>query len=690
MKRTKSLIILNVLIVVSLFSQVPEYYSDQWVATDALGRTLPSSNTTGPKRSNRIVGVFYYIWHGAHGNTVYDITKILKQYPSDPLSSSNPGWGPQNSFHLWGEPEAGYYRAEDPWVIRRNLYMLSAAQVDFVFFDVTNAVTYLSTVSTFCSVSAQMRSEGIPTPDFAFLTHSKSGATANTLYDQFYSQNKYPDQWFSWAGKPLLFGDITDTAMHTAVKNFFTIKQCWVGQPNAIKDENHWPWLCWYPQGWGWSGSTSNKEQVSVSVAFHPANPQGKSYHSGAQPTVNSDYLTANTDEGLHFAEQWSRALSVDPQVIMITQWNEWIAQRFLWSGGNGTYAGRPIVDGKTHFVDVFTAEFNRDIEPMKGGYTDNYYYQMISNIRKYKGMNAPQSASAAKTITMDGSFGDWNGVLPVYWDPNGDCAHRNSPGYDPNVTLVNNTGRNDIIESRVAFDGSYVFFYVKTAVDLTAHTSSNWMLLYIDTDMNKSTGWEGYDYVVNMGVTSSTQTTCKAWSGGSWVSPVACDYRVNGAEMEIRVPLAVIGQTLNKAFFCFHWNDNPLALNDISQFFINGESAPDRRFNYSYTNVSTHTAYNGPHSIPGTNEAENIYNGGEGTLFPNPASGLITVATKFPCSEIDIIDLQGRIMYHDNKPFIGFKTIDVSGFDSGVYIVRLRLGNNKYFNKVLYKLIGN
>ena len=51
------------------------------------------------------------------------------------------------------------------------------------------------------------------------------------------------------------------------------------------------------------------------------------------------------------------------------------------------------------YFVDEFNMEFNRDIEPMQGGYTDNYYYQLVSNIRKYKGVSLQQAASSATTI---------------------------------------------------------------------------------------------------------------------------------------------------------------------------------------------------------------------------------------------------------------------------------------------------
>ena len=35
---------------------------DSWVATDALGRTLPTAKEAGPRRPGRFVGIFYFLW----------------------------------------------------------------------------------------------------------------------------------------------------------------------------------------------------------------------------------------------------------------------------------------------------------------------------------------------------------------------------------------------------------------------------------------------------------------------------------------------------------------------------------------------------------------------------------------------------------------------------------------------------
>jgi hypothetical protein len=141
--------------------------------------------------------------------------------PEDPLSPNNPGWGNKNAFHFWGEPEYGYFRSEDPWVIRRDLQMLSNAQVDFIFFDVTNAFTYLETVKTLCQVSTTMRHQGISTPDICFLTNNKSGIIMNTIYDEFYSKGLYNELWFYWDGKPVIMGHSNDVALRPEVRIFF-------------------------------------------------------------------------------------------------------------------------------------------------------------------------------------------------------------------------------------------------------------------------------------------------------------------------------------------------------------------------------------------------------------------------------------------------------------------------------------
>jgi len=108
-------------------------------------------------------------------------------------------------------------------------------------------------------------------------------------------------------------------------------------------------------------------------------------------------------------------------------------------------------------------------------------------------------------------------------------------------------------------------------------------MLLLLNTDQDAGTGWLGYDYAVNAEVISDTETTLKAWRDGSWEPAGAAEYRVNGNGMELAVPRALVGEAEGAPAFDFHWADNIKSFDDVSELGVNGDSAPNRRWNYRY-----------------------------------------------------------------------------------------------------------
>jgi hypothetical protein len=161
---------------------------------------------------------------------------------------------------------------------------------------------------------------------------------------------------------------------------------------------------------------------------------------------------------------------------------------------------------------------------------------------------------------------------------------HREFTAYDGIHRYSNNTGRNDIVESRVARDRNNIYFYVKTRDTLTPYTGNNWMLLYIDADHDKATGWQGYDYLVNGVVTDPNHTTLMKWANGEWKKAATLDMRIGSKEIEIRVPMHEILLAKTPLEINFHWADNIQDTKDITEFFSNGDSAPERRFDYHYS----------------------------------------------------------------------------------------------------------
>ena len=379
--------------------------SDTWVAVDHLGRTLPGHETCGSLRKDKYVGVFYFTWHGTHGydehfNSIDEGQGVLPKtdreykgpYDTTLIFKHEPGkrpWGPPNAFHHWGQPEMGYYLSNDEYVIRKHCQMLVDAGVDVLITDITNGITYRDVYLNICRIFRDIRNSGEQTPQIAFIANSGSVTTVQKLYDEFYSKSLYPELWFHWKGKPLLLAP--SEGLSKEILDFFTIRQSWAWSyapwfgdkpaPWFGDGKDKWPWIDYYPQQPGWHESPDKPEQISVSVASHPMFNIGRSYHGGKQPSPEN----VRTSEGLHFAEHWERALEVDPEFILICGWNEWTAMRMISKGEGERFAGQLIPKGGSFFVDSCTEEFSRDIEPMKDGYGDAYYYQMTDNIRRYK-----------------------------------------------------------------------------------------------------------------------------------------------------------------------------------------------------------------------------------------------------------------------------------------------------------------
>ncbi len=582
-----------------LWAQQPrDLQSDTWVATDALGRSLPGYVECGPRKPNRTVGMFYFMTHNHPGNPngPYDVTKILATNPE------NPQWG--GGAHYWGEPEAGYYIMKDEWVIRRHARQLADAGVDVIILDNTNDIIYKDVFVFIAEVFRKMRDEGEVTPQIACLASQKS---VQLLWEDIYNRGLYADLWFRWKGKPLLLfgqhivGDrrqMDDVRFPDEITSFFTIRQSWAWTTLKwyTNGMDEWPWIDHYPQSVGWSESPACPEYVPVAVGEHPLSNIGRSFHDGMQPATNRYDVTSDTDKGLYFEQQWRRALEVDPEFVFVTGWNEWTAGQMtrtnpdyeeemrkwdFFPGANCGKGGRQVKMGESYFIDQYNQEYSRDIEPMKDGHTDNYYYQLMANIRKYKGVSPPEPAGVRHTIDINGSFNQWDAVAKIYYDHVGDTYHRDSPGNFTAGPYVNNTGRNDIVESKIARDDKNVYFYVKTAGNLTPHSDPYWMLLFIDSDMNHFTGWEGYDLLVNHEFKNDKTSTVKVFDNDKWAKPVKIAFRYEGNQLMLSIPRSYFKS--NRLVFDFHWADNIRQLGDINEFLLNGDQVPSRRANYRF-----------------------------------------------------------------------------------------------------------
>ena len=560
-------------------------YSDTWVGVDALGRALPTYEQVGGPRGNKQVGIFYYLWLGSgHDNGPYDVSKILAADPDARNHPDSPLWGGVPGFHYWGEPLFGYYSMEDRAILRKHVQMLNDAGVDMLLFDVSNGYLYEKDLATLIEMYHQIRAEGQKTPLLAFHVVAGDGdklvKEVGALYDAVYADPKNDDLWFRWKGKPLIVGTPVP-GLGPKLLDYFTFrKSYWNGRhpgPGSWNTDGYYPTE---NPGEIMRDEHGMVEQMGAAVAssivHSPISSEGpgdgRDWHLGVKTGRHIDEPGA-VNRGIQYQDNWDFDLKFDPAFVLIYDWNEWIAQRFLNKGANTTY-----------LVDEFDPEFSKDIEPMRGGFGDDYYYQTVANVRRYTGVRKLPPVTP-RPIRLSGPFSQWNAVRPEFRDDIGDPVHRDAPGWSKTLRYVNSTGRNDLVASKVSYDTSNVYFYVRTREKLTPRTDPNWMLLFLNTDADYKTGWLGYDFVVNRKV-GAQKTTLERHVGGAgeykWETIADLSYRVSGNEMMIVVPRSLLGIRALPVTVDFKWADNCISSEPgWADFTLNGDAAPNDRFNY-------------------------------------------------------------------------------------------------------------
>ena len=577
--------------------------SDTWEATDMLGRKVLSVEDVGAK-NDRKVGIFYWTWHEA--NTVLrpvNVTKLLAEYPAAEYNENHPGWGEKPFQPFWNEPLYGFYKDSDPYVIRHHMSLLANAGVDFLLFDCTNdALLWRVAYEPLLAEMHRMREDGVKTPQIAFMMNfapdHNTEKMLRAVYQNLYKPGLYSDLWFRIDGKPMVMAYMeslpehgaceTDELILNEIKSFFAFRP---GQPNygrGPRRPDQWGWLEKYPQHKYGERPDGSCEMMTVGVAqnanderictcFNDKDTYGRSYTG----KFGHALLTKDSYKyGYNVQEQWDRVIDIGPDYAFITGWNEWIM---------GVWHQPWIKDENSTqlaMVDQYDREHSRDIEMDKDGYLDTYYLQMVSNIRRFKGATQRAKVSEPKTIRIRAGERQWKDVSPLYVNDKGTTVHRDWDGFK-GCHYVNETGRNDIISAKVARDAENLYFMVNCAEAITAPSAEGWMTLFIDADRSKKTGWEGYDFAINLKAPVKGKTEISKYAptavanSFTWEKIGSAAVSVKGSLLQIAVPRELLGMS-GKLDFEFKWSDN-LCEKNAMDFYQNGDTAPIGRFNYLY-----------------------------------------------------------------------------------------------------------
>jgi len=570
-----------------------DVYSDTWNATDSLGRKLPTFNEVGDVKKDKFVGLFFWTWHiTPYINSMpQNINDISTQFPEEKNNFNFEGWG-KDTANFWNEPLFGYYTTTDKYVLRKQAELLANAGVDVILFDTTNgSFTWKPAYTVLMEVFTEARAQGVKTPKIAFVLNLSPNKDTNValkeLYNDIYKPGKHNDLWFYWDGKPLImaYPDILSNtdSVEKEIKDFFTFRPGQGSYNTEPTQNDQWGWLGIYPQK-KFGVNNGKIEQMTVGVA---QNWNGGLTAMNGDKVFGRSYSNKNGYDtrpeakyyGINFQEQWDYAISQDPEFIFITGWNEWTAGRYEKLGGV-----------KNAMFDTFNDEYSRDIEPTKGDLKDNYYYQMVSNIRRFKGVRQEPVATTSKTINVLNNSEQWLDVLPEFKNYEGSIPQRKFQGYGK-IKYTNDTGRNDVISSKVSYDKDNIYFMVQTAADLSPKTDPGWMRLYIDTPVPTDKNWEGFEYVINR-INPEDKAVLEVSDGGwKWSELGKVDYSVEGKVLQIAIPLKMLGLNAEAVDINFKWSDNMQEEGNLMDFYVNGEAAPGGRYTFHYTNVVSKAA---------------------------------------------------------------------------------------------------
>ncbi len=580
-----------------------------WVFTDGLGRTsLTNADVGDPK--DRTLAMFYWTWHTALSTAGYKNTsEIMEKYPEAKNDYNHKAWQTGGTYCFWNEPIYGYYRTDDEWVLRRQAELLANAGVDVIFTDNTNgSATWSDSYNPLLKEWNDAQVNGaVNVPKVSFLLPfaptSGSRDQATSLFYDVYSINKYQNLWYYLDDKPMLMAYPDN--LPTSLKKYFTFRPgqstYWLKQT----ERGTWGWLHVFPQSTYYKNhkeyTAGTIEQMTVGVAMN------HNYKVDTITAMNGEYVMGRSYTskyenryavegaeaskwGYNFAEQFGRALRLDPKVIFVTGWNEWHAfQNAEPWGGAGAQVNNAL-------VDEFDDEFSRDIEPSKGPLKDHYYYQLVNFSRQYQGAEPIPVPTNKVTIGMAAGEAQWQNIGPYFAAYIGNTDDRSAKGYG-DLKYTERSGRNDIIGAQIARDDTYVYFHVECAEDITPYTDTLWMNLYLDTDQGKQ-GWNTFEYVINKTPAGEKTLVLERFTADNDYTKTEkvadVEYVVTGRTMTVKIAKSDLGLSGDDYTINFTWTDNvhdegksKKFSGDIMDFYISGDVAPGGRFKYSYVSTT-------------------------------------------------------------------------------------------------------
>ena len=587
---TLVLTLMFTLIFTQIFSLLAEAEADAQITeetvmsitgTDDFGRKIEA--VSGTKKGS-YVGLFYFIWFEfAQKGYRFDTTKLLRTKPDklwDPFDKT--GTAPSGCMYYFNEPLYGYYRSTDKWVVRKHIELFAAAGIDFLAIDLSNDVIYEPALTMLLDTLLEYQDAGINVPKIVCYTNLNTGHTVDLLYKVMYKDDKYRSLWFYGPyDKPLMVAH--EEELSQEYRDFFYVRPAqWPGFEYELYEDGFPFCDLNRPQ-------RTHQNLIGVSVAQHTGyvfsygmkiNPNdtprdinhGRGFTSAVPENGNPEAIM----RGDNIQEQWDYAISQDPEIVFVTGWNEWATNK--WPGNPGDTVAR--------FVDSFNTEYSRDIEMTKErryvanedntgyiqeGYGDNFYLQLVRNIRRYKGITGDKPV-----YTEPDSAGHGYVNLAIVNEPR-DCGGYRQPAAANFIRTVN-----------VSHTLTDLVFKVECAEPVTEPSDgvTNWMNIFVGFEGSEEKNWQTYSCVINRHpVATAGSTSFEKYDGNEFAPAGECTLELSGNVMTVTVPMELVPELRDANVFVMYFKvaDSVEHPEDEMDYYVSGSSVPLGRLSYTY-----------------------------------------------------------------------------------------------------------
>ncbi len=305
-------------------------------------------------------------------------------------------WFPPLTGEKWGTPVLGNYYSADETVLNQHAEWIAGAGVDFIVIDWTNGIDYVKGVQDgnhqyieaatdeLFRVFRERVDAGLPTPKIVIAsgidTADKAQAfvdgrvdrKVNQIWDDYYGNPEYADLIYHYNNKPLIMMYLATSACvakegsqiyqdDRLTIRFFT---GFLGEQNnllkpgtRISKYGYWSW--WERGNNAYAvKADGSAECITISAAWVGHNPDEET----ALNNPNAAWLPENgavgRRNGQTFREQWDMAIGLDPDIVIVQSWNEWISETLPYKAAeelNPEYSNdiEPSVELGTMYLDI-------------------------------------------------------------------------------------------------------------------------------------------------------------------------------------------------------------------------------------------------------------------------------------------------------------------------------------------------